>query len=234
MGMVSVDRAVIAGITRDRHTFEILVDPDKAMEFRKGRPVSIEHILAVSTIFTDARKGDRAAAADLEKAFHTGDLFAVAEQILRHGHIQFTTEQRRKLLEQKEKEVAEIISRQGINPQTNIPHPPARIRNAMAEARVNLDPFLPASQQVEPVLEKIRPILPIRIERVEVAIRIPLQHAGRASSILHTLAVVKKEEWGADAFYAVIEIPAGMQAEIYSRLNELTAGHVDVKKLAKA
>jgi ribosome maturation protein SDO1 len=64
---------------------------------------------------------------------------------------------------------------------------------------------------------------------MEVAIKVPVSEAGRLSSHLRNLAVVKKEEWGAEYFYAVIEIPAGMQSEIYRKLNDLTGGRVESK-----
>ena len=225
--MVSVDKAVIARITREHVHFEILVDPEKALDFRKGKPVSIESILAVQDIFKDAGKGERAGAHDLETHFKTSDIYKVAEEIIRHGEVQLTTEQRRRLLEEKKRQIADMISRQGINPQTKLPHPVTRILNAMEEARVQVDPTKSAQEQVETVLGKIQPIIPIAFERLEVAIRVPAASAGRMSSHLHSIATVRKEEWQGDYFLALIEIPAGMQSEIYKKLNDLTGGKVE-------
>jgi len=227
--MVSVDKAVTARITKEHAHFEILVDPEKAMEFRRGKPVSIDSILAVQDIFKDAGKGERAGAHELERHFKTSDIFKVAEEIIRHGEVQLTTEQRRKLIEEKRRQTAEIISRQGINPQTKLPHPVTRILNAMDEAKVQIDMVKSANEQVEAVLSKIQPIIPIAFERMEVAIKVPVANAGRLGSHLRNLATVKKEEWGAEYFYAVIEIPAGMQSEIYKKLNDLTGGKVESK-----
>ena len=70
--MVSVDKAVIARLVKNGETFEVLVDPDKALAYRKGSPVSIDNILATSEIFKDSKKGDRPTAADLDKAFGKG------------------------------------------------------------------------------------------------------------------------------------------------------------------
>ncbi len=227
--MVSVEKAIIARLSKDHTDFEILVDPDKALEFRKGLPVSIENILAAQEIFNDAKKGERASSIDLEKAFNTKDVFQVAKIILKKGNIQLTTEQRRKLLEEKKKQIANTISKQGINPKTKLPHPQQRIMNAMDEAHVNIDPFRSAEEQIEAVLEKIQKIIPINLERLEIAIKIPMEYAGKASSAIRNMATLKKEEWGTDAWFAVIEIPAGIQNEVYSKLNDLTAGKVEVK-----
>ena len=227
--MVSLEKAVIARITKEHSHFEIMVDSELAMEFRRGKPISIESILAVQDIFKDANKGERAGAHELERHFGTSDVFKVAEEIIRHGEVQLTTEQRRRLLEEKRRQIADIISRQGINPQTKLPHPPARILNAMEEARVSVDPMRAAQEQVEAVLGKIQPIIPIAFQRLEVAIKVPAEHAGRLASHIRSIATVRKEEWTGASFFALIEIPAGMQAEIYKKLNDLTGGRVEAK-----
>jgi ribosome maturation protein SDO1 len=227
--MVSLEKAVIARFSKDGKEFEVLVDPEKALKFRQGAPLDMESVLAVRDIFTDAKKGDRAPTTDLEEAFGTADPLKIAEKIVKDGQVQLTTEQRRKLVEEKKRQIADIISKQGINPQTKLPHPPNRVTNAMDQARVTIDPFKSAQEQVGPIVEQIQPIIPISFERVEIAIRIPMEYAGKANTFVRSLAPLKKEEWRSDAWIAVIEIPAGMQGEIYEKLNSLTAGKADVK-----
>lgn len=227
--MVSIEKAVVARISKAGNNFEILVDPDKALEFRKGADVSMENLLAVNEVFKDSKKGERVSRSDMEKYFGTKDVFEVAKQIIKQGEIQLTTEHRRKMVEEKRKQIANIISKQGINPQTKLPHPPQRILNAMDEAHVDVDPFKRAEDQIKVILEKIREVIPISIERLEIAIKVPMQYAGKASSLIREIVPVKNEEWKSDAWYAVIEIPAGMQGDVYARLNELTAGTVETK-----
>ncbi len=229
--MVSVEDAVIARLSKDHKEFEILVDPDKALEFKKGEKIDINDILAVSEIFKDSKKGERVSADDLFKAFNTTDIFKIAERIIREGEIQLTTEQRRRFAEEKKKQIATTISRQGIDPKTKLPHPVNRILNAMDQAHINIDPFKPAKDQIEHVLAKIQEILPISLERIEIAVKIPMEYAGRASSIVRDLGKISREEWKSDGWYCVMEIPAGIQSDIYKKLNDLTAGKVQVKIL---
>ncbi len=231
--MVSVEDAVVARITKDGNHFEILVDSEKALKFKRGEGISIDNILAVRDVFKDARSGERVPEEDLQKAFHTLDIEKIAAQIMKEGNIQLTTDQRRKMMEEKRKQIADTISKQGVNPQTKLPHPMQRVLNAMEEAHVMIDPFKSAEEQVKGVIEELREVLPISIESVEVLIRVPMQHAGKVSSVIRNLAQVKKEEWKSDAWVAMIEIPAGMQSSIYSKLNELTAGQVEVKVIEK-
>ncbi|MBL7169462.1 MAG: ribosome assembly factor SBDS [Candidatus Aenigmarchaeota archaeon] len=225
--MVSLDNAVIARITKGKEVFEIFVDSEKALEFKRGKPYSIENILAVQEVFRDAKKGERVSSSDLEKGFSTTDILKIAETIVKDGEVQITTEERRKMVEQKKKEIADIISKQGIDPKTKLPHPPQRIMNAMEQSRINIDPFKEARDQVEAILKVIQEIIPISIERIELAVKVPVQYAGRISSAIRTLAPVKKEEWKSDAWYALIEIPAGMQSHILDKLNDLTNGNVE-------
>ena len=231
--MVSLDDAVTARIEKSGVHFEILVDSDLALEFRKGKAVSLDNVLAAREVFKDARKGERASEEELRKGFHTTDVFRIAEAIIRQGEVQLTTEHRRRLVEEKRKQIADIISKQGVDPKTNLPHPPQRILNAMEEAHVHPDPFRAAHEQVEGVLSRIQEIIPISMERVEVELRVPMQFAGKASSVIRGIAPVKKEEWKSDAWVAVIEIPAGMQSEVYSKLNELTSGQAETRVVRK-
>ncbi|MFC2143795.1 ribosome assembly factor SBDS [Candidatus Aenigmatarchaeota archaeon] len=231
--MVSVEDAVVARVTKGGNHFEILVDSEKALKFKRGGELSIDSILAVRGVFKDARSGERVPDEDLQKAFHTLDIEKIAAQIMKEGEIQLTTDQRRKMVEEKRKQIADMISKQGVNPQTKLPHPAQRVLNAMDEAHVMIDPFRSAEEQVKGVVEGLREILPISVERVEISIRVPMQHAGKVSSVIRNLAHVKKEEWKSDAWVAIIEIPAGMQSVIYSKLNELTAGQVEVKVIEK-
>jgi ribosome maturation protein SDO1 len=231
--MVSVEDAVVARIERSGIHFELMVDPELALDFRRGGNVSLESVLAVRGVFKDAGRGERASEEELQKAFHTADLWKIAGVIIRQGDVQITTEHRRRLVEERRKQVAGIISKQGMDPKTNLPHPPQRILNAMDEARVHIDPFRRASDQVEGVLSRIQEVLPISMERVEVELRVPLQFAGKASSVIRGITPVKKEEWKSDAWVATIEIAAGMQSEIYGKLNELTSGQAETRVVKK-
>lgn len=227
--MISVEKAVIARLSKNRINFEILVDPEKSLEMKKGGDVAIEDVLAAQEIFSDARKGERTSAHDLEDCFGTNDIFKIAKAIVKHGEIQLTTEQKHHMIEEKRKQIADIISKQGIDPKTKAPHPQQRILNAMGEMHVNIDPFKPAKEQVENVLSRIREVIPISMERLEIAIKVPIQFAGKASSVIRQMVPVIKEEWKPDSWIVLIEIPAGMQGDIYTRLNELTSGQIEVK-----
>ena len=232
--MVSVEKAVIAKIMKAGQKFEILVDPVLALEVRQGKEVPIDNLLAVPEIFEDIKKGTRPIGTVVNKVFGTNDISVVAKRIIKEGEVQLTTEQRHKMMEDKTKAIASIIARNGVNPQTGIPHPQDRILRSMEEAKVRIDMDKRADEQVDAVLEAIRAIIPIKFEKIRIAIKVPPQYAGRAVGMIRNFGTPSKEEYGADGSYlCVIEVAAGIQAEIYDKFNSLTHGEVQVKKMDK-
>ncbi|MBU5574974.1 MAG: ribosome assembly factor SBDS [Candidatus Aenigmarchaeota archaeon] len=227
---ISVDKAVIAKYIHSGEKFEILVDPEKAIELKSGKELNIEDIVAVEEVFEDAKKGLRASEQKINKVFGTNDFKKIARKIILNGEIQLTTEQRTKLQAEKEKAIAALISRQGINPQTGAPHPIERILKAMKEAKVRVLYDRPVEEQVSDVLKSIQKIIPIKIEKVKLAIKIPSTYASKSIGIVRGLGNVLKEEWGSDGSYiCLMEISAGIQSEVYDKLNLITHGDVQIK-----
>ncbi len=230
--MVSLDDAVIARLESHGSSFEILVDPDLALEFRKGKEVEISEILASEEIFKDSKKGDRASPEHIKEVLGSDNVFEAAKTIIRKGELQLTTQQRKKLQEDRRKQVIAIIARNAVNPQTKLPHPPSRIELAMEEARVRIDLFKPAEEQVPDVLKVLRPLIPIKFEKKEVAVKVPAQYAGRAAGDVKHYGEVKKEEWQKDgSWICVIELPAGIVEEFFDKLNQTTHGDVETRIL---
>ena|SRR3989344_434578 len=227
--MVTVDEAIIAKHMKDNKHFEILVDPELAYQAREGKIVSLSRMLAINQVFTDAKKATKASDADVKAAFGTNDVEKVAEQIVKHGEIQITTDFRRKKVEEKKKQIAAFISRQAVNPQTKMPHPQERIMNAMEQARVHIDPFKPAEQQVETTLKAIQSVLPISVEETTIHVDVPAQYAGHAFGIIKELGIVEDQQWMNDgSLHVKIRFPAGLKEKVYSRLNSVTQGNVRI------
>jgi len=161
---ISVDKAVIARLKIQGETFEILVDPYLARDFKEGKNVPIEEILATPYVFKDAHKGDKASEKEMEKIFGTSDPYEVAKIILKKGEVQLTAQQRREMLEEKKRQIATIIHKHAVDPRTGYPHPVDRILRAMEEVGVRVDIFKDAEAQVQDVIKALRRVLPLRIE----------------------------------------------------------------------
>ncbi|MDO5834880.1 MAG: ribosome assembly factor SBDS [Methanobacterium sp.] len=230
--MVTLEDAVIARLEYYGERFEILVDPDLASDFKRGEDIKIEEILAVEEVFKDAKKGDKASEEAMNKAFDTTDPLEAATIIIRKGQVQLTAQQRRDMQEDKRKMVVAKIARDAINPQTKLPHPARRIEIAMEEAKVRIDPFKSVDEQVNITLKAIRRLIPIKLEKVKVAIRIPGEDTGKVYGVIPEFGKTLKEEWQQDgSWVAVVEIPGGMQESFYQKLSEITHGQVETKIL---
>ncbi len=230
--MVSLDDAVIARLVSHGSSFEILVDPDLALDFKKGKEIDVAEILASEEIFKDSKKGERASIEHVHEVLGVDNVLDAAKLIIRKGELQLTTQQRKKIQEDRKKQVISIIARNATNPQTNSPHPPSRIERAMEEARVRIELFRSAEEQVPDVLKALRPIIPIRFEKKEVAVKIPPQFAGKAMGVVKSYGDIKKEEWQKDgSWICLLELPAGIIEEFFDKLNQITHGDVDTRIL---
>ncbi|MBL7100621.1 MAG: ribosome assembly factor SBDS [Nanoarchaeota archaeon] len=231
--MTNVDEAVIARLKIQGKTFEILVDCDKAIEFKEGK-CDLADALVTNDVFNDVKQGERAPENEMQKIFGTEDKNKISEEIIKKGEIQLTTEHRNKLREEKRKKIIEIIHKNAVDSKTGLPHPVQRIELAMDEAKVHIDEFKKAEEQIQDILEKLRPIIPIKFEIWEIAVKVPAQYAAQSYRILKTYGTLKKDEWQNDgSLVAVIDLPAGMSEEFENELNKLTKGETETKIISK-
>lgn len=229
--MVKLEDAIVAKYVHAGVHFEILVDPDLALKLKKGQPVNMDDLLATDDIYEDAKKSERQTEEKILKAFGTTDVRQIALKIVKDGEVQLTTEQRRALKEEKRKAIIEFISKNAMNPQTQAPHPPQRIENALAELKIQIDEFKDIPTQVNDILPKLRALLPISMDKVQIAVRVPVMYTAQALNVLHKYGM-KSQEWQNDgSLIAVVEIPGGMKQELFEKLNHATHGEVVTKLL---
>ncbi|KZX12684.1 ribosome assembly factor SBDS [Methanobrevibacter filiformis] len=232
--MVNIDDAIIARLESHGEKFEVLVDPDLAAEFKnpENKDIAIEDVLAVEEIFKDAKKGDKSSEEAMETVFQNIDILEVATEIVQRGTIQLTAKQKKEMQEEKRKLVVNKISRESINPQTGLPHPVKRIENAMDESKIHIDPFKSVDEQVKTVLKAIRVKIPIRFEKVKVAVHLPGNVAGTAFSSISRFGIILNEEWQQDgSWIAIVEIPGGLQDEFSAKMGELSGGKAETKAI---
>jgi len=232
--MVNLEEAVTARLKTHGIVFEVLVDPEGALMYRQGEDVDVEKILAAEDVFENASRGDRSSEEDLLRAFETTDVVAIAAKIIKKGELQLTAEQRKWIVEKKRRQVVSFIATNAINPQTGTPHPPARIERAMEEAHVNIDPTKPFEDLINLTMKAIRPIIPIRFEEVDVAVKMPPAYAPKAYGEIASFAKLQREEWQNDgSWVGVVRLPAGLQNEFYGLVNRLSRGEAETKLLKR-
>jgi len=228
--MVDVDKAVVAKLEKNGKTFEILVDCDKALEFRDGKSLSLSDIVATDEIFKDVKQGEKASSNTLKETFNTEDSEKIAKTIIREGEIQLTTAHKAKLREQIKKQVINLIHTNAIDPKTGHPHPPQRIELAMDEAKVNIVEHKTAEDQVESILQALKPVLPISVQKKTVSVKIPAQYASQSFHILKKHGKLLSDKWENDgSLSARLEMPAGLVDQFFAELNNIAHGEVESK-----
>lgn len=226
------EKHTTARISVEGEKFEILVKPQPALESKLGKSRGISEILLIEEIYSDANKGTRVSAEKLQKSFKTTDVQKVAEQILENGELQLTTDQRRKLVEDKRKQIVAFISKNCIDPRSGAPHPPLRIEQAMEQVRLSIDPFKSAEEQSKSVIEDLRILLPLKIEQMRIAVKILAEYTAKAYGAMKGYGTIGKEEWQSDgSWVGILEMPAGLYGPFVDRLGKLSQGTIQTKIL---
>jgi ribosome maturation protein SDO1 len=209
-----------ARIKQKGKPFEIVVDLDEALAFKKGKSDWLE--VGGDRIFKDVKKGDVASRSDLEDCFGTSDVLEVGKKIVKNGEVLVTQDYRDEERDKKIKQVIDFLARNTSNPQTGKPHTPQRIEQALEEAHVNIK-NTPVDSQMKEIMEQLSKVLPIKIEIKKVKITIPAMHTGK---VYNTIIQYKEtENWMNDgSLEVVVAIPAGMLMDFYDKLNSATHG----------
>jgi ribosome maturation protein SDO1 len=201
--------------------FEIIVDVDKALEFKKQN-AGIQEALEIDTIFTDSKKGMRASEEDLRECFQTDNNTEIAEKILKNGEILLPIEYRKKQQEGKIKQVVDFFVRNAVEPNSGRPYTESRIQSAIEQAGVKIE-NKPVSEQLNKIISEIRKVIPIKIESKKLKITVPAIHTGKVYGLLNLYK--EKEEWLNNGdLECVISLPVGLQSEFYDKLNGITHG----------
>lgn len=224
-------KVTIVKLTIGNDRFEILVKPDPALEYKLGKRVDLSSVLVSDEIYSDANKGSRVAVDKLTKHFKTSDSNEILKQILLKGELNLTTDQRRKMVEDKRKQIVQYINKNFVDPKTKLPHPVQRIENALEDVRVTIDPFKKAEDQVKSIVDSLRKILPLKSEMSQLVILIPSSFSSTSYNYIKSSGVLTSEEWLSDGSLKVnIEINAGMKGNFLERIGSLTKGSAQVKE----
>ena len=209
-----------ARITKAGKHFEILVDMEEALKFRKGETNSIE--AAGDRIFKDVKKGESASSSDLEEVFGTTDINDIVKEIVKKGEVLVTQEQRSAEQEKKFKQVVDFLATNSIDPQTGNPHSIERIKNALEQSKVNVKNTT-VENQIKDILQEISKVIPIKLDMKRVKITIPAIHTGKAYGVVSQYK--EEEKWLDNGDLEVIaEIPSGIIIDFYDKLNSVTHG----------
>ena len=228
--MVSLEDAVIARLEAGGHRFEILIDPNEAQAFKEGDKIDWEDSIAVDGVWADSAKGERSPENILNDFFKSSDLINIYKKILTEGTIQLTSEQKKEMVDNKRKQILSHIVANAMNPQTGGAHPPQRIENAIIEAKYNFDPIKSVEKQVEDIVRRIRPLIPISFEKVKAAVKIPAIYVGKCYGQMSGLGSIENEEYQSDgSWIGIVKMSAASYNELENLLGATTKGSAELK-----
>ena len=223
------DKFTIVRYSAGNDKFEILVKPDPALEYKLGKKMDISNIMISDEIYSDANKGTRCSSEKLMKHFKTTDQLEIAKQIMDKGDLNLNTDQRRKMIEEKKRQIVEYINKNFVDPKSHMPHPISRINAVLDEARVAIDPFKRLDDQLQNIIEPLRKIIPLKSEILELTVTVPSQFSGQSFSVFKTIGEIKSEQWLSDgSLQVILSINAGLKSSFLDRIGTATKGSAQV------
>ena len=209
--------------------YETLVDLDEALKFKTGKG-NINNALVTPAIFSDMKQGYHAGKADLIEAFGTDEAYEIAKKIILSGEVQKNQEFRDAERDNKIKQVINLIIRNSVD-QHGRPYTEDRLKRAIEESHSFID-NRPAEQQLNGIVDKLKTVIPIKLETKRIKLTIPAQYTGQVYGLLKEYK--ESEDWLANgSLQAIINIPAGMQIDFYEKLNNITHGAVQSEEVAE-
>ncbi|GAH45198.1 unnamed protein product [marine sediment metagenome] len=237
---VTIDRRIdlkgksIVRYEKHGRRYELLVNPEPAWLFIQGEEVEIDDIFEVYIVYENISRGVKSTQDDLGVAFEGLTERETAIKILKEGKLQLTIGQRNEILKDKRIEIVDFIHIHCINPRENAPIPKDRIENAILDLGVNISYKDDVKSQALEVIDLLKPIMPIRLESVKLAVKIPPSYTGSLYGFLISAGNLVQEEWLSDGSLAiVVNIPSGTQADFLEQITSRTKGKAQVKVLER-
>lgn len=220
----------LARIKKEGKNYEIIVDLDNALKFKKGAAGFIE--AESDRVFHDSKKGQAASNFDLQKAFGTNDLNEITKIIVKQGEVLVSQEHRDAEQEKKFKQIVDFLVKNSVDSRSGNPHTPDRIKSALEQARVNIK-NVPLEKQINDIVDTISKIIPIKISTKKIRIIVPAVYTGQAYGILNQYKESEKWKENGDLEF-VVSIPSGIVMDFYDKLNGITHGSAmteDIKEV---
>jgi ribosome maturation protein SDO1 len=237
---VTIDRRIdlkgksIVRYEKHGRRYELLVNPEPAWLFIQGEEVEIDDVFEVYIVYENISRGVKATQDDLNVAFEGLTERETAIKILKEGKLQLTISQRNEIQKDKRIEIVNFIHIHCINPRENTPIPKDRIENAILDLGVNISYKDDVKSQALEVIDLLKPIMPIRLESVKLAVKIPPSYTGALYGFLISAGNLVQEEWLSDGSLAVVvNIPSGTQADFLEQITSRTKGKAQVKVLER-
>jgi ribosome maturation protein SDO1 len=218
----------VARLKKNGHDYEVIIDSEAALKFRKGEG-ELSEALLVDKVFKDARTGD--VAGDLIESFGTDDFQKVASEILLKGEVQLSEEYRHKILEVKRNQVLEAVTRKAFDPQTHYPVPRQRVELGMDKLGYKIRFEKSVDEQVNELMDKLKKVMPISFGDIMVTITSPAQFTGQVYALTKKGAEITSQDYLPDGSLSMrVKLSAGLLGELRDKLRSISHGLIKIQE----
>ncbi|ETV92667.1 SBDS family rRNA metabolism protein, variant 1 [Aphanomyces invadans] len=174
--------------------FEVACFKNKLMQWRRGNDMNLEDILQSHEIFDNVSRGKRARDDDIERVFGTHDVDRVATHIMTQGQVIVSESTRAAEKDSMLREIASIIARTCVNPDTSRPHQVSAIEQAMRTMQVDVIPHQPAELQAPAIIRQLQQVMPITRAMMKVHVTVASVDVRLLQSTLKALDAAMLEQ----------------------------------------
>ena len=92
----------------------------------------------------------------------------------------------------------------------------------MEEAKVGIVEHKSAEEQIDDIVKKLKPVLPLKMVVKHIQIKLPADVAAKAYGTVTQFGNISDETWLNDgSWMGVVKVPGGMEADFYEALNKV-------------
>ena len=172
---VQLTNVAVVRMNKGGKRFEIACYRNKVVDYRQGLEQDLSEVLQTDRIFANVSKGEFAKAKDMQKVFGTKDEDEISKLILAKGQLQVSDKERTQQLEKTSAQIAEWISKNCVQPDSDRPYTISQIRHAMQQANVSIHPTKPLKRQYLDCVKLLQKVMPIQRAKMELLLVVPLE-----------------------------------------------------------
>jgi ribosome maturation protein SDO1 len=221
--------------------FEIACYRNKVLDYRAGLETDLTEVLQTDRIFTNVKKGEFAAAADLRTAFPTTtNQQEIAKIILEHGKsLQVSDLERSQLQMSAVTQIAVWVAHNCVHPGTGRPYSQQQIKHALASNKLS---FSQQGSNKKNNLKKhyleavkfLKTIMPIERAKMELALQSAVSSSVNALEALdgiraaHPTTLVVRQSIDEQTSTIVLQVDPSLYRELNDLAGTLPGGRLEI------
>lgn len=217
---------IVVRLTKNKKQYEILTHHGAVEKFKQQK-IGWSKVTFSDEVYKNSSKGDRYTNKDLEKAFGTSNIEECMKQIVLHGELQLTTQDRKRKTEEKRKQIINNIHKYYINPKTKQPHPVTHITAALDQVKFKTDLKESVEKQTDRAMKLLLGILICKKSVLEGTLTVSNAYIGTCFNTINGLCDVISQKYTTSGCEMYISVIPGNYDTLATKLNAITKGEFD-------